>query len=226
MEGNRRGNFQIVKENEGGFISSLKPDWGSGELIKLFRLVSLEERIGLRDNMKILDVGCGDGRHLSNLHANNLLRVGLDINRIKLRHKRANVVFLLGDACYLPFRDKSFDIVMSRQFVSHVWNLDETIKEMIRVSSQTIYTEDSNVLNPVVFLSLLLKFGISWLWKKGKFHRISKLEDIHSVFWWKRKIRVPIKILTRKEFQNPLLNILWKYFGTDCIFSFKGGNDG
>lgn len=185
-------------------------------------MVSLEERIGLKDNMKVLDVGCGDGKRVSNLQANKLLRVGIDIKTTKLRRKRPkNVELILGDACYPPFRDKSFEIVMSNQFVSHVWNIDKTIEEMIRVSRGIVYTLDSNILNPVVVLKLLIRIGPAWLWKKGKFKRISKLEDIHSVFWWKRKIRFPINILTRKEFRNRFLNILWKYFGPDCIFSFK-----
>lgn len=172
--------------------------------------------------MAVLDVGCGDGARLSSLQANKLFRVGIDIKKTKLtRKKPRNVELILGDACYLPFRDKSFDVVMSNQFVSHVWDVDKTIKEMIRASGGIIYTLDSNILNPIVVLKLLIRIGPVWLWKKRKFNRISKLEDIHSVFWWKRKIRVPINTLTRKEFRNRFLNILWKYFGPDCIFSFK-----
>lgn len=194
-------------------------------MIKLFRLISLQERIGLKDNMKVLDVGCGTGKHLNHLQANNLLRVGLDINRAKIRRKKMNVEFILGDACYLPFRKNIFDIVMCREFVSHVWNIDKALEEMRRVCSQLVYTKDSNILNPVVVLKLLIRIGPVWLWKKSQFKRISKLEDIHSVFWWKRKIRFPINILTRKEFRNRFLNIFWKYFGPDCIFSFKAEDD-
>jgi len=46
----------------------------------LFRLVLLKERIGLKDDMNVLDVGCGKGDHLNKLKAIDLLRVGLDLN--------------------------------------------------------------------------------------------------------------------------------------------------
>lgn len=167
------------------------------------KLVPLEQRLGLEDGMKILDVGCGDGKHIS---------------RAKLLHKRADVNFILGDACYLPFTKKCFDVVMSGQFVSHVWDVDKTFQEMKRVCSKTIYTEDSNMLNPRIFLELFMKYGFRWLFGKESFHRLSKLEDIHSTFWWKRKFRGQATFLSKRDFGNPLLNILWKYFGHDCIF--------
>ena len=184
------------------------------------KLVPLKERLGLEDGMKLLDVGCDDGNHISSLKANLSLRVGIDIGKAGLLHKRTNVKFVLGDACYLPFVDKCFDIVMSRQFISHVWDVDKSFQEMQRVCSELIYTEDSNMFNPVVFAELFFRYGFKWLFGKQNFNRLSKLEDIHSAFWWKRKFRKQVTFLSRR-FENPLLNVLWKYFGRDCIFTIR-----
>lgn len=190
----------------------------------LYRRVSLEERLRLEDAMSVLDVGCGEGNKLNDLKTTNRICVGLDIEKIKIKNGKReyrSLNFILADACYLPLRQNTFDVVFSIQFVSHVWNLDKALEEMTRVSLNIIYVEDSNILNPIVFFTLLAKLGLNWLLQKGKFKRISKMEDIHSVFWWKRKFRNRITIMSKKIWSNPLLNIGWKYFGSDSIFSFK-----
>ncbi len=195
------------------------------KLAMLCRDVPFEERIGLKDNMSVLDVGCGYGEILSRLNADDAFRVGLDMTKNKLINGHddfANVNFVFGDVSFLPFRNATFDVVMSRQAVSHFWNLDKAIGEMRRVTCERVYIEDSNIFNIIVFLKLLFRFGPDWLWNKQKvLENFGKMEDIHSVFWWKRKIRDPIKLRTRKEFWNSLLDTIWKFFGPDCIFSFE-----
>jgi len=188
--------------------------------------IPFTKRIGIKDNAKVLDVGCGSGKILRELNTNGRLCVGLDIikaNLIEAHKKDGNINFVFGDACSLPFKDKTFDVVMSRQFVSHVWKLDASIKEMKRVCCRLFYLEDSNILNPVVTFALILKYGFRWLWNKRKSHfskklsEFAKCEDIHSIFWWKRKM-APIKVKSRRVFSNRVLNSIWKYFGPDCIF--------
>jgi len=192
----------------------------------LSSIVPFARRIGI-ENTKILDVGCGYGDVQHELDTNGKICVGIDITKAKLiegHEKYVNINFVLGDGCSLPFQNKSFDAVMSRQFVSHVWKLDASIEEMKRVCSHLFYLEDSNILNPIVTFGLLLKFGFRWLWNKKKPHfskklsEFAKCEDIHSIFWWKRKMLSPIKVISRRKFRNPILNTIWKYFGPDCIF--------
>lgn len=190
----------------------------------LSEIVPLEQRVELKDNARVLDVGCRYGLGLDGLKGLGLLRVGVDlylegIKKGHLSSRKNNLVF--ADACFLPFKDRTFSLVMSRQFVSHVWNVDHAFAEMKRVCSGTIYVEDSNALNPVVFLQLVLRIGLAWTWQKGRFNRLSKLEDIHSIFYWKRKFRNRIKIESRRDFHNSFLNLLWEHFGPDCIFTIQ-----
>jgi ubiquinone/menaquinone biosynthesis C-methylase UbiE len=178
----------------------------------------------------VLDVGCGTGDVLGELNAK--VRVGLDLTRRKLvGNKKDNVQFVFADACHLPFRDGCFDVVMSRQFVSHVWMLDLALAEMKRVSHRVFYLEDSNFLNPIVFMGLLFRFGPQWLWQKKQAEATSNLaefgkrEDVHSMFWWKRKMGT-VEVLARRKFQNGVLNWVWKFFGPDVIFRVVlRGND-
>ncbi|MGC8588222.1 MAG: methyltransferase domain-containing protein [Hydrogenobaculum sp.] len=77
-----------------------------------------------------LDIGAGTG--FLTKHMNKC--VALDIDKsLKTYHKN----FLIGNAEELPFKDKSFDIVVSN-FALHLCELDLSIKEMIRVSKRYV----------------------------------------------------------------------------------------
>lgn len=119
-------------------------------------------RIGelIPDNATILDVGCGDGYLLSSLRAKTENITGADLSSVAL--KRA-VIRLGSDsnliqcsAEHLPFRNKSYDVVLSAHTLEHVLHLDRAISELKRVSSDKLiilvpsqeylpYTEDYHV---------------------------------------------------------------------------------
>ncbi|MDW7726660.1 MAG: class I SAM-dependent methyltransferase [Candidatus Methanoperedens sp.] len=127
--------------------------------------------------------------------------------------KSSNFVF--GDATNLPFPDATFDIVYSNEFVSHVNDIDETLMEQIRVLKKdgVLLIMDSNPINPEVFLSCFIinyltsrnskikRGGMRWLFnrdepfyelapiKEGKRMVCWKDENIHTKFWWKKKLR-------------------------------------
>jgi len=77
-----------------------------------------------------LDIGAGTGFLTKYLNK----CVALDIDKsLKIYHKN----FLVGSAEELPFKDKSFDIVVSN-FALHLCELDLSTKEMIRVSKRYV----------------------------------------------------------------------------------------
>lgn len=89
------------------------------------------------------------------------MRIGLDLHAHQhsidntfmqfLNDKSSHFVF--GDATKLPFPDATFDIVYSNEFVSHVRDINETLKEQIRVLKRGGYSliMDGNPLNPETF---------------------------------------------------------------------------
>jgi SAM-dependent methyltransferase len=197
---------------------------------KLYRLfgsteVSWNERLALHLSDSVVDIGCGTGNVLAKVDAE--VHVGLDITRQKLiSNKGGKAEFVFGDACTLPFQSRCFDVVMTRQAVSHIWKLDECLSEMRRVSKRIFYVEDSNLLNPVVLAGLLFRFGPQWLFSKSRVYRgdslaeFGKREDVHSVFWWRRKLG-KVEVLGRRRFANPLLDWLWRFFGPDAILRME-----
>jgi SAM-dependent methyltransferase len=76
----------------------------------------LIEQLGLRPGMRVLDVGCGPGRHALALAARGLEVVGVDISERFVALARAaapaNASFQRLDARHLPF-DAEFDLALS-----------------------------------------------------------------------------------------------------------------
>ncbi len=92
---------------------------------------------------KILDLGCGTGRHLVYLAKNGFETYGFDISRegIRiaskwLREERLNANLKVGDICRrLPYKDDFFDAIICIKTLNHgkiEW-IRRTIQEMYRV---------------------------------------------------------------------------------------------
>lgn len=73
--------------------------------------------------MKVLDVGCGNGRFYPVLSARQIAYTGVDNSQGLLdeaRKLQPEANFVLGDATALPFPDKSFDIAYSFAAIHHI----------------------------------------------------------------------------------------------------------
>ncbi|HLC61044.1 MAG TPA: class I SAM-dependent methyltransferase [Candidatus Nanoarchaeia archaeon] len=80
----------------------------------------IKSKIKIRKNSKLLDVGCGTG--LSS--AFGCFVVGIDPS-IKLLQNNKNKMKIMGIAEYLPFKDSSFDYIIS---VTAMHNFDDSEK--------------------------------------------------------------------------------------------------
>jgi SAM-dependent methyltransferase len=104
------------------------------------------DRIDL-EGARVLDVGCGDGRHC---HAAALAGadtvVGLDLDRARLEAARADgrevtgetaasTGYLRGDATTLPFPADSFDVVICSEVLEHLPAYGAALDEIGRVAS-------------------------------------------------------------------------------------------
>jgi ubiquinone/menaquinone biosynthesis C-methylase UbiE len=88
----------------------------------------------------ILDIGCGIGQTLcaTRQRGNNKLLVGLDIDHTSLEYGRLQfsyIEFVNGGAEFLPFRDSSFDLVISRVSLPYT-NIPRALSEIRRVLKQ------------------------------------------------------------------------------------------
>lgn len=84
----------------------------------------------VRGANRILDIGCGSSLIIQSV--NNAM--GMDVNMGKLRFLRCHGIPLLrGSAFSLPFKDESFDCLISSQVIEHIPYAAELFSEMNRV---------------------------------------------------------------------------------------------
>ena len=115
----------------------------SGPKYEEFRVRAVLSRIP-RDVRSILDYGCGQGSKtgiLEEIFPNSEI-FGIDIsgNAIRKASERfPQHQFASFDGRVAPFPDESFDLVFSWHVLEHVWNLEETIKDMSRLVRDGTY---------------------------------------------------------------------------------------
>ena len=83
---------------------------------------------------RLLDLGCGMG-HTTSLLSNLKEVVGVDFSQkaIRIASKKSGGSFVCGDAQALPFQDRSFDYVVSKDVLEHVPNDGQVLDEILRV---------------------------------------------------------------------------------------------
>lgn len=89
---------------------------------------------------RVLDVGCGDGRHIAAAAARGPYAVGVDYAPAELRKSRARLAaigarvdLIAADASRLPFRPEAFDAVICTETLEHLPDDTGAMREIARV---------------------------------------------------------------------------------------------
>ena len=119
--------------------------WGSGDYAVVgttLQIVgeSLCEAIDLRSGQKVLDVAAGNGnatlaaaRRFADVVSTDYVGALLDRGRERAAADRLAVTFQEADAEALPFKDNSFDVVLSTFGVMFTPNHEQAASELLRV---------------------------------------------------------------------------------------------
>lgn len=102
------------------------------------------ERLRVRSGERLLDAGCGEGRHCFGALERGAHVVGLDLDRRSLQAARGALrargdalgrlaAVVQGDAFHLPFADASFDKVICSEVMEHVHDYTGAARELARV---------------------------------------------------------------------------------------------
>ena len=103
-------------------------------------------KFDLNQDGLMLDVGCGEGRHIFGVMQNypDIKCIGLDMDKDSLNKaeegyeyfesiSNAGVDFLKGSAYSLPFPNNSFDLVVCSEVLEHLHEYNDAVKEIHRV---------------------------------------------------------------------------------------------
>lgn len=177
--------------------------------------------IGKVKDLKILDAGCGTGDYSVILAKKGAKVTGIDFSngmiskaKINAKNNGINIVFKKADICSIPFKDNTFDKVISCRVLNFVKKekLNPALKELIRVLKN----------GGELVLSLLYPgLGKRTNLKVGEvIYQIPKYE--HSVEDYEKKILGNNAKIVEKR----ILKILksFKKFNPEYYERFKGKN--
>jgi SAM-dependent methyltransferase len=106
------------------------------------------DRLGVGPGVKVIDVGCGAGRHTFEAYRRGADVIGFDQNASDLNDvdailqamkeqgevpATAKAEAVKGDALDLPYADGTFDCVIASEILEHVPEDDRAIAELVRV---------------------------------------------------------------------------------------------
>jgi len=115
---------------------SIAPTYASHRKPVLMALREFEQRVGLSDRSKVLEVGCGTGVHISSLvNATKCLGIGIDPSPRMLRHSASprGLELCVGSAEKLPLNEGFFDLVFSLDVIHHLKDTQAYFREAFRV---------------------------------------------------------------------------------------------
>ncbi|MBJ7400999.1 class I SAM-dependent methyltransferase [Mycolicibacterium sp.] len=106
------------------------------------------DRLGIGGGTKVIDVGCGAGRHSYEAYRRGADVIAFDQDAEELAEvdtllqamgsageapKSAKAQVVVGDALALPYPDGTFDVVIASEILEHVPDDETAIAELVRV---------------------------------------------------------------------------------------------
>ena len=104
------------------------------------------KKYNLKDDGLMLDVGCGEGRHIFGVMQDHPMMkcIGIDMDKASLNKaeegyeyfksiSNAGAEFFIGSAYSLPFESDSFDLIVCSEVLEHLHEYNDAIKEIHRV---------------------------------------------------------------------------------------------
>lgn len=178
-------------------ITKKSIDWKANILLPYFK-----------KSEKVLDFGCGDLSLSKSLKAVSptLEITGVDVTDFKNRPK--NIKFIKCDGKKLPFKDNSFDTVISFYVFHHCEDVLSSFKECLRVGKRVIVVE-SVYRNPLEIP--FMKF-MDWIYNRFKSESVPLSYQFLSYRDWmeifaKNKLKIVSSEKIKQIFLPPFLPI-------------------
>ena len=137
------------------------------------RITAILEKLGiaLSKDAHMLDFGCGAGRTVYSFRDQGYMNVvGYDIqNYLELRHPEDRSLFHIAEpgVMRLPFKDESFDLVISDQVLEHVMDQVGLLRELHRIMRPDgcaihVFPARYSLIEPHIYVPLGGVLGHRW----------------------------------------------------------------
>jgi len=130
-------NWSFSDEWQYHFDNSMDETWGwtIKERFEQF-LLETESQSNELNNKLILDAGCGNGDLTKYISNYSEITFGIDLSTsvflAEKNRKSKNACFIMGDLQAMPFKDKTFDIMVSNGVIHHTPNTETTFYSLAR----------------------------------------------------------------------------------------------
>ncbi len=160
----------------------------------------------------VLDVGCGDG-FLARVAFEQQLEAGIDLDQGEVDRAIQSKSYkktLYASATDIPFKDNSFNTVVSNCVLEHIPDIDKALSEINRVLRKNgrlmitlpseCYTENS------FFRGLLTKLGFPRLgdWYINHLNRVFKHYHVDNAATWKKRLQKAGLKMEKAEYIIPI----------------------
>jgi len=95
----------------------------------------LHKMLNMKNNEKILELGCGRGEFINSFIEKGLDGYGLDISdnsKKKFPNIKLNISDIMKEKT-LPYEDSKFDYIFSKSFIEHFYDAEFIFQEMYRI---------------------------------------------------------------------------------------------
>lgn len=185
----------------------------------------LLDKVQLKPNINVLDIGCGLGFpliELSQRFGNSCKFYGVDPWQSALKRAQAkihkyeitNTIITKSIAERLPFKNNSFDLIVSNNGINNVHDIGRTLSECFRVSNpgvqflMTMNLEKSMIEFYNVFEEILIENNLNEEVGKMKAHIYSKRKPIDEMKLLIENSGFKIKNMIEDKFNLRFLNSL------------------
>ncbi len=155
----------------------------------------------LKKNEKILDYGCGDLMFARKLRdTNKTLKItGVDVVSAP---SIKGITFVKYDGKKLPFKNNTFDTVVSVYVFHHCKDAEKAFEECVRVAKNRVIFIEAIAKNR--FEILPMKF-MDWLFNVWKPEPIPLTFQFRTLEEWKKTFKkLKLKVKLEKEIKNPI----------------------
>jgi len=179
------------------------------------------QNLNLCPGQKVLDLGCGEGRHSIHLMITDEVDVyGIDLCLDDVRvaseraepfsgpkHAKGRLLFGVANGLQLPFADSTFDVVICSEVLEHIEDYKAVLAEIDRV------------LKPSgIFAATVPAYFPEWIcWKlSDEYHQV---EGGHIRIFREKELRGSIEALGHRHFARHKAHALHSpYWWLKCLF--------